>query len=396
MNRDALLEKRAQLVAACEELATTNSVDSVSKFDAAEEEIRGIDAQLEGMAVRGRLDAIKAKSNAIVARPENRNGPMRFDMRKFADHMSRRDGTPLDIDMRTLNITTSTAGGNSTVTQQTGEFVKFLDWDNPIRTLATTQLFPTNLDIPVIANRTTVTAVGESGEYSASDLSMTKKSFVAYKAAAYTDVTEELLNDSVVDVAAQVVDDHARAHAKYRSQKHAVGTGSAQEQGIFGEARWQTNIYTAGNTTVQSWNEVIQLYGAIRPGYLANASWVMNPQTWVQLLDDRDGAGGSVGKYIYDGMTGNFLKDGGVGMIFGKPVYLTEFAPTFGGATDKTVIFFGDLKRAYRIVDRTNVTFRVNPYIRSINGEVRYESVMRSDAQIVDSYAGGVITCGTA
>ena len=396
MTRDSLIEKRAQLVAACEKYATEATPAAVKAFSEAEAEIRSIDEQIAGMVVRGRLDAIKAKGNEIVARPESRGGQMSFDIRKLTDHMARRDGSPLDIDMRTLNITTNTAGGNTTVTQQTGEFVKYLDWDNPIRMLSTTQLFPTNLDIPVIANRTTVTAVAESDPYTASDLSMAKRSFVAYKAAAYTDVTEELLTDSVVDVAAQVVDDHARAHAKYRSEKHAVGTGSGQEQGIFREGQWQTNVYTAGNTTVQSWNEIISLYSQIRPGYLANASWVMNPQTWAQLLDDRDGSGGTSGKYIYDGMTGNFLKDGGVGLIFGKPVYLTEFAPTFGGGADKVVIFFGDLKRAYRIVDRTNVTFRVNPYIRSINGEVRYESVMRSDAKIVDAYAGGVITCGTA
>jgi len=395
MNREALTEKRAQLVAACEELATTNSVDAVAKFDAAEEEIRGIDAQLEDMARRGRLDSIKSKGKELVGKPANRNNPGVFDIRKFAEHLARRDGAPLDVDMRTLNISTNTAGGNSIVTQQTGEFVKYLDFDNPIRALATTQLFPTNLDIPVIANRTVVSAVGESGAYASSDLSMTKKSFTAYKAAAYTDVTEELLADSVIDIAAQVVDDHARAHAKYRSEKHAIGTGTAQEQGIFREGQWQTNVYTSGNTTVQSWNEIIKLYTEIRPGYHANGSWVMNPTTWSQLLDDRDGAGGSSGKYIYDGMTGNFLKDGGVGLIFGKPVYLSEFAPTFGGAQDKVVVFYGDLKRAYRIVDRSNVTFRVNPYIRSINGEVRYESVMRSDAQIVDAYAGGVITCGT-
>jgi HK97 family phage major capsid protein len=59
------------------------------------------------------------------------------------------------------------------------------------------------------------------------------------------------------------------------------------------------------------------------------------------------------------------------------------------------MVFFGDLRRGYRIVDRQQAAFRVNPYIRSLNGEVRFESVFRSDAHILDNKAGGVIIAGS-
>lgn len=392
---EMLREKRSQLVAACEQYAETATPDAVKAFDAAEEEIRGIDAQLENLSVRSRLDGMRNKGAQVVNRVAQSAGPNAI--RSIADQMMKRDGSELTLDLRTLNIGTATAGGNTTVTQQTGEFVKWLDWDNPIRQLATTQMFPTNLDLPVINGRTSVVALNEGAAFTASDMTIAKRSFSAYKAAAFTDISDELLNDSVVDIAAQVIEDHARAHSKYRAEKHATGSGSGQEEGIFREAVWDSNnyVYTAGNSVVMEWTDVVKLYTKIRPGYVNNASWVMHPTTWGQLLEKRDGAGGTSGKFIYDGMTGNFVQDGVVGRIFGRPVYLTEFAPTFGGSTDKVVIWFGDMQKAYRIVDRTNATFRVNPYIASLNGNVRYESFMRSDAKIVDTYAGGCIVCGT-
>lgn len=114
----------------------------------------------------------------------------------------------------------------------------------------------------------------------------------------------------------------------------------------------------------------------------------MNADTWAKLLLLRDG--GASGKYLYDGMQGMLLQDGSTGRLMGRPVYISEFMPS-AGAQASTAIFFGDLSRGYRIVDRTAVTFRVDPYTVGLAGKVRYLSMMRSDAKIVDKYAGGVI-----
>lgn len=394
MTLETLREKRGQLVAACEEFATTNSPDAVAKFDAAEEEIRAIDQQIGALALRGRADALRAAGSAVI-RPEAGRG--QFDVRAFHKHLQKRDGTPFDLDIRTtLTIGTAATAGNFTVTQQTGEFVKNLDFNNVIRQNATVQQFATNLDIPVINGRTTVTATGESAAYTESNFTTTKKSFKAYKATAYTDVTEELLNDSVVDVAAEVVADHARAHGKYREEKYAIGTGgTTEEEGIFIETAWQSanRIYTAGNTTRPTFDQVISLYSAVRPGYHPGAVWIMSADTWSNLLQTK---ASTAGTYMYDGMQGMMVKEGSVGTLMGKPVYLSEYAPSFSSGTEKVLIFYGDLKKGYRIVDRTQATFRVNPYIRSLNGEVRFESAMRSDAKILDTYAGGVIIAGAA
>ena len=392
MDVKTLTEKRAQLVADAERYATEASPQAVQAFDAVEEEIRAIDGQLANLSVRSRLDAVKAAGSNLI-RAERRGYPVLNDFHK---HLQRRDGTPYELDIRTtLTVGTPATAGNFTVTQQTGEFIKNLDFNNVIRQNATVQSFPTNLDIPVINGRTTVTATAESAAYTESNFTTTKTSFVAHKATAYTDVTEELLNDSVVDVAAEVVADHARAHGRYREGKYATGVGgSTEEDGIFIEAAWNSNnrVYTNGPGTRPSFDDCITLYSKLAPGYLSSSVWIMAAGTWGDLLKTKASTAGS---YLYDGMNGMMIQDGSVGQLLGRPVYISEFAPVFSGSVERVMVFFGDLRRGYRIVDRQQAAFRVNPYIRSLNGEVRFESVFRSDAHILDNKAGGVIIAGS-
>jgi len=389
MNRDALNEKRAQLVAACEEYATVATPDAVRAFDLAEEEIRGIDAQLEGMAVRGRLDAIKAKNGQVVARPENRGGGNDAELARFFATRGREGSGNMEL-RTTLTVGTAATAGNSVPQSiMTGEFVKWLDWGNPVRTLATKQTVPSNLRLPVINNRTVVTATNETDTYAESNFTTTLKTFGAWKATATTPVTEELLFDSAIDVAAEVVADHARAHGKYREQKYAAGPGTTAETGIFtSDTNWQYLVKTGSLTVAPDFDDCISLYTQMPTAYAQNGSWLMSPGMWGLLLQTK--ATGS-GNYLYDGMNGMMVQNGAAGMLMGRPVYLTEFAQDYLSGTGRNLIWFGDLSRGYRIVDRKDVTFVVDPYSGSNAGITHFRSSMRSDAQIVDIRAGGLI-----
>ena len=393
MNREALLEKRAQLVAACENHATVATPDAVRAFDLAEEEIRGIDAQLEGMAVRGRLDAIKAKNGQIVARPENRGGGNDAELARFFATRGRDGSGSMEL-RTTLTVGTPATAGN-TVPQSvmTGEFVKWLDFGDPVRQLATVQTVPAALRLPVIDSRTVATATAETIGYTESNFTTILKTFGAYKATATTPVTEELLFDSSIDVAAEIVADHARAHAKYRAEKHILGTGTSQEEGLFyNPADWNYKIYTGNVATAPTFDDIITAYTSLAPAYAQNGSWIMNQGTWAALLKIKAAA---TGNYLYDGMQGMMIQNGSAGMLMGRPVYISEYAEIIG-ATAKPLIVFADLARAYRIVDRKEVTFIVDPYTNSNAGITNYRSSMRSDAQIIDKRAGAIIVTGAA
>lgn len=402
MNVFALRAKHGELMKEMEAVVESTAANALDRFNAIETELTDIRAKIdheesvEGR--RARANAIRANGNNVVVRPENRAGNG-FELGEFRSWMSKRDASPTGFDIadyRTLSTgVTSPFGGYSVPTIQTGELVKWEDWAAPVRQLATVMQFSQPYDLPVIDGRTVVTATGEGVTYTESEFTLARRQFKAWKMTAETNLTDELANDSVVDMAGEIIRDHTRAHVRARELRHCVGlgAGSSQEQGLFstgGSAYFADNVIRTGaaNTDVD-FDDIIALYGAIRPAYQQNASWIMNPSTWVSLLKLRDN--GANGRYLYDGFTGNVIKDGAVGILMGRPVYVTEHAPKFTTGTAGDFVFYGDVARAYRIVDRTQMKFLYDPYTKSSNGIVMYKSDFRSDALIVDKYAGGVI-----
>jgi HK97 family phage major capsid protein len=404
MNVIALRAKHGELMKELEAVVESTAADALDRFNAIEAEMADIRSKMDAAESiegrRARAAAIRQEAGNTIVRPEMRGGNSAFDFAAFRSWMGRKDASPQGYDVadfRTLSTGVTTPFGGYTVpTIQTGEFVKWQDWSAPVRELATVLQFSQPYDLPVINGRTTVTATAEAALYTESEFTVDRRQFKAWKMTAETNLTDELLNDSVIDMAGEIIADHARAHVRAREQRHCVGLGAAQsqEQGLFstgGSAYHTENVIRTGaaNTDVD-FDDIIKLYGAIRPAYQQNAVWIMNPATWVSLLQLRD-SGGASGRYLYDGFTGNVVKDGATGILMGRPVYITEFAPKFTSGTAADFVFYGDLKRCYRIVDRTQVKFLYDPYTKSSNGIVMYKSDFRSDALIVDKYAGGVI-----
>lgn len=157
---------------------------------------------------------------------------------------------------------------------------------------------------------------------------------------------------------------------------------------MYSDSDWQHVVKTGATANTVDFDDVIDLFNLVPTGYAQNGSWIMNQATWAFLLKQK---AATTGNYMYDGMQGMLLQNGASGMLMGRPVYISEFADVHNAASARLQIWFGDLARAYRIVDRREVQFIVDPYSSSSAGITHYRSSMRSDAQIVDKRAGGVI-----
>jgi HK97 family phage major capsid protein len=145
-------------------------------------------------------------------------------------------------------------------------------------------------------------------------------------------------------------------------------------------ATWTTTSTTAATGLPTVADLVTAAYKLPTP-YQANASWLMHSTVWAAIVGSA-----SSGKYLLNGENGNILKDGAVALFLGKPVYLSEWAPT--AATAATVsCLYGDFKAGYRIIDRSMLSFTVDDVSQMSNGLIRYTSRMRSDAKAVDATA---------
>ena len=278
--------------------------------------------------------------------------------------------------MTTAASANTAMGTDATMPVLSNEFVKALDQESVMRNLATVEVRGADTDVAIISGRLTASLIAEGATYSKQDMDTTKVSFTSYKSGVYTDITEEALQDTVWDLAGNVVQEHGRAHGRLWEGYFATGTGSSQPKGVFAES-WATSHTTAA-TSLPTVDDLVSAAYKLNPAYMSSAVWLMNQATWGNIVKTA-----ASGKYVLNGETGNILRDGAVALFLGKPVYISEFAPT--AATANTVsVLFGDFKRGYRIIDRSTVNFTVDDMSQRSSGLIRYSSRMRCDAKGVD------------
>ena len=228
----------------------------------------------------------------------------------------------------------------STEPNLSSTFVKALDQESVIRQIASVEVRGVDWDIPVINARLTAALVAENGAYGSQDFTTTKVSFTSYKSGIYTDVTEEALQDTVWDLASNVVSEHARAHSRLWEGFFATGTSSSQPRGIFHSgAGYSTTAAAAAGLPKAT--DLVTLAYALNPAYLPNACWLMNQAVWANIVKDSTNS-----KYVLNGENANILRDGAVALFLGKPVYLSEFAPSASTASTRSVAF-GEIGRAH-------------------------------------------------
>lgn len=170
--------------------------------------------------------------------------------------------------------------------------------------------------------------------------------------------TQELLDDSIINVADWLGEEVGIEFAEQEGDKFLNGDGIKQPRGLLTYTTVANASYTWGKigfiktgvngafaATPDGGDALINLVHSLKRGYRANAKFMMNDLTFAQvrLLKDNDG------NYLWR----PGLAEGAPETLLGKPVVIDDFMPDI--ATNSLSIIFADFKRAYRIVDRIGV-----------------------------------------
>lgn len=142
-------------------------------------------------------------------------------------------------------------------------------------------------------------------------------------------VSENLVNNTDVDVLGFVIKKIAQAIADFIEAELLVGTGAT---GHMTGATLTTNTMNAGSISAITADNLIDMQMLVKQVYQPNACWIMNPATFKTLRKLKD----STGEYLLD-------KDYSQGMawtLLGKPVYLSENMPTIASAAK--AVLYGD------------------------------------------------------
>jgi len=255
-------------------------------------------------------------------------------------------GTP---EHRTLVETVDPSGGFFVPEVISSEIIK--DWTeiSDVRSIA--RVSQTDGKQFSIIRRTTIptaSRVSETGSGSESEPKWKKVTIPVTPMIAKTPISDDLLEDSIINLRAELQADAAIAFAYLEGTEFVNGTAVNEPEGFMTNADVgeKAGIETVANKV--EGDDFYNLQGEIATPYRRNGRYVMNTATWIYVMTLKD----SNGAYIWQ----SGLQQGAPPTIAGKPYTILDDMPD--QANGAYPVCFGDFMIGYRIVDRAGMTLQ--------------------------------------
>lgn len=255
--------------------------------------------------------------------------------------------------------------------------------DSVVRPLATVIPMSTpRVSVPSVDSTSNVTTVHggiqtywkpEGAQLTGSSATFARTELQANKLTAYTEVPNELLADAV---AFEAFLQRSFPSALTFAEDYAfmMGSGAGEPQGFL-RAPAGVSVTKETNQVADTivWENLIKMYARMLPSSLARAVWIVPPNAFPELATMALGVG--------TGGSAVWLNNGVVGppaTILGRPVIISEKAPTLGDAGD---VSFVDLSY-YLIGDRQQMTATSSPHFKFQTDETAFKVISRVDGRL--------------
>jgi len=208
----------------------------------------------------------------------------------------------------------------------------------------------------------------EAGQKTETNASFKKVSLVAHKLTGYTEVSDELLDDSAISLGDFFNSSLGFAGGIAWLEDYAFlrGTGAGQPLGVINAGATIT-VPRSGTTTPIVYGDLINMMESFLPS--ARGVWVFNQSCFSNLMNMQDPSA----SYIWQPN----LQAGVPGQLWGMPVIFTEKTPTVGTAGDALLADF----RYYLIGDRQATTIESTNQYRWQYDLTSWRAVHRVDGQ---------------
>lgn len=273
------------------------------------------------------------------------------------------------LDTRSMAVGSNASGGYLVPNEFERQLVQKLEEENIMRKLAKViQTSSGAHEIPIPTNKGTATWLGESDQYVESDITFEQKILEAFKMGTIVQVSEELMNDSVIDIEEFVTNTFAERFGVLEEDAFIKGDGIGKPKGILQEAT-EGKVGLATGITA---DDLMDVYHGLKRPYRPRATWVMNDSSIkvIRKLKDNDG------QYIWQ----PGLQAGQPDLLLGRPVYASSFMPTM--ATGAKSLIFGDISN-YWIADRQGRVMQRLNELYAANGRVGFRMYQRVDGKLI-------------
>ena len=275
-------------------------------------------------------------------------------------------------------------GGYLVPEEWDSRLIDVLNEENIMRGLATQITTSGEHKINIAGAKPTAAWIEEGGALQFTDAKFGQKILDAHKLHVAVKVTEELLYDSMFDLASYITTQFGIAIANAEEDAFLNGDGKGKPTGLFDEANGGTVAKTLTGTKLGT-DDVLDLVYALKRPYRKKAAFIMNDQTLAALRKLKDNNGAYIWQPSYQA--------GEPDRLLGYAVHTSAFAPEL--AAGKPVMAFGDYSY-YNIGYRGTRSMQELRELFAGNGMIGYVAKERVDGLLVLPEAVQIMKAGAS
>ncbi len=308
-----------------------------------------------------------------------------------------RSGIPMD-EFRVIQTDAGASGGSLTVpTTVSTAIYAYMTASVAMRRMGCT-IITTDagnaMNFPKVATHGIGTQVAsQTTAFAGTDPVLGQMTLNAYDFGQLTAISNDMLEDSGVDVLGFVARQIGRAIGQVTATGYVTGSGSSTIQGIEGAVVGAGTVASGGSLfglpAGQELEKLIDLQYSIADSYRLNgAAWLMRDLTGARIRKIRDGAGGTAGQFVWQPSPTVGAIGGQPDTFLGDPVY---FDPNVASmASNAKIVYYGDWS-AYYIRDTRQFRLERSDDLYFNLNQVAFRGLLRTDGDLIDANAINVL-----
>lgn len=280
------------------------------------------------------------------------------------------EGLTID-EQKLLQIADDTQGGYLVPADYNPELIKNITEVSPLRQFAKVRTTTgKEYQMPKRTGLLNGGWVGEAQQDNLSNSTYGLEAVPVHKMQVTVPITNEMLHDSVFNMESEIMSDLGEAFGLLEGQAFIFGNGIKKPEGILSNVSVPT--YNMGSAAALNADGIILAQGQVKTGY--NLSYLLNRKTLAALRVLKESG---TGRYLW----GPSYESGRPGTIAGLPYVEVPDMPDIAAGT--VPIALGDWKRAYLIVDNTNLEMIRDPFTQKRLGIVEFTGYKRVGGQVI-------------
>ncbi len=301
-------------------------------------------------------------------------------------------------EFRVLQTDGGSSGGSLTVpTTVASQIYAYMTAQVAMRRIGTTIITTDSgnaMNFPKVATHSIATQVAtQNTAFAGTDPVLGQMTLNAYDFGELAAISNDMLEDSGVDVLGFVARQIGRAIGQITATGYVTGSGSSTIQGIEGAVVGAGTIASGGSLfglpAGQELEKLIDLQYSIADSYRSNgAAWLMRDLTGARIRKIRDGAGGTAGQFVWQPSPTVGVIGGQPDTFLGDPVY---FDPNVASmASNAKIVFYGDWS-SYFIRDTRQFRLERSDDLYFDKNQVAFRGLLRTDGDLIDANAINVL-----